>query len=99
MSGSLAFNICSPRQWEGRYARIPGDRSVFHVQANGGRWRPIILWHREAGLGTCMAVDSPAVRELTEAVIAAKRQLGGTAGGSFQINEFGQVLVPASDNS
>jgi hypothetical protein len=46
-----------------------------------------------------VAVDSPAVRQLTDAVTTAKRQLGGTAGGSFQINEFGQVLVPASDNS
>jgi hypothetical protein len=46
-----------------------------------------------------VAVDSAAVRQLTAAVIAAKRRLGGTGGGSFQINEFGQVLVPASDNS
>src|SRR5436305_1549553 len=99
MSSSVVFNICTPRLWAGRYARIPGDRSVFHVQANGGRWCSVIFWQREDGLGTCVAVDSPTVRQLTAAVTAAKRQLGGTGGGSFQINEFGQVLVPASDNS
>src|SRR5436309_6758045 len=99
MSRKLTFTACRPRPWEGRYARIPGDRSVFHVQTCGGRWCPVILWHREEELGTCAAIDSPAVRRLTEAVTAAKRQLGAAGGGSFQINEFGQVLVPASDNS
>lgn len=72
---------------------------MFHVQTVEGRWCPVILWQREDELGTCVAIDSPAVRQLTEAVRAAKRQFGGTGGGSFQINEFGQVLVPASDNS
>jgi hypothetical protein len=99
MSTSLVFNICSPSPWTGRYARIPGDRSVFHLQTNGGRWCPVILWRWEDGLGTCVAIDLPAVRQLTDAVAAAKQQLGGTGGGTFQINEFGQVLVPASDTS
>lgn len=71
---------------------------MFHIQTVGGRWWPVILWQRDDGVGTCEAVDSPAVRRLTDAVSSAKRQLGGTGGGSFQINEFGQVLVPASDN-
>jgi hypothetical protein len=35
--------------------------------------------------------------ELTAAVIESKRACGGSGGGAFQINEFGQVLVPASD--
>ena len=29
----------------------------------------------------------------------AKKRLGGHGGGAFIINEFGQVIVPASDNS
>lgn len=72
---------------------------MFHIQTVGHQWSPVILWHRDDGVGTCEAVDSPAVRRLTDAVTGAKRQLGGTGGGSFQINEFGQVLVPASDAS
>jgi hypothetical protein len=99
MSRNVTFTACRPKAWDGRYARIPGDRSVFHIQTHGGRLYPVIFWHREDGVGTCAAIDSPGVRQLTEAVTAAKRQLGGTGGGSFQINEFGQVLVPASDNS
>jgi hypothetical protein len=99
MSKSLTFTTCRARSWEGRYARIPGDRTVFHIQTSSGRLCPVILWHREDGVGTCAAVDAPAVRQLTQAVTAAKQQLGGGGGGSFQINEFGQVLVPASDGS
>jgi len=99
MSHSLTFTACCVRIWDGRYARIPGDQSVFHIQTSGARWCPVIVWHREDGVGTCAAIDAPAVRKLSEAVIAAKRRLGGTGGGSFLINEFGQVLVPASDGS
>lgn len=72
---------------------------MFHIQIVDGRWSPVILWQRDDGIGRCEALDSPAVRRLTDAVMSAKRQLGGTGGGSFQINEFGQVVVPASDNS
>lgn len=97
MPKKLRFTACRARTWKGRYARIPGDRSVFHIQTCGGRWCPVVLWHRDDSVGTCAAIDVPGVRQLTDAVTAAKRQLGGTGGGSFQINEFGQVLVPASD--
>src|SRR5688572_28711399 len=82
MSTKLVFSTCSPRPWTGRYSRIPGDRSVFHIQTVGRQWSPVILWHRDEGLGTCEAVDSPAVRRLTDAITSAKRQLGGSGGGS-----------------
>jgi len=97
MPKKLIFTASRARTWKGRYARIPGDRSVFHIQTFGGRWCPVVLWHRADGVGTCVAIDGPGVRQLTDAITAAKRQLGGTGGGSFQINEFGQVLVPAGD--
>ena len=58
---------------------------------------PVILWDTEDGLATCAAVACPAAEEMAEAVERAKRHAGGTGGGSFVINEFGQVLVPASD--
>jgi hypothetical protein len=72
---------------------------VFHIQTVKGHWSVVILWRRDESVGTCEAIDSPAVQQLAQAVRAAKLQLGGSGGGSFQINEFGQVLVPASDNS
>lgn len=97
MPRRLTFTACRSRSWEGRYGRIPGDRTVFHIQTCDGRPSPVILWGRDDGVGTCVAVDAPAVRQLTQAVMAAKRQLGGGGGGSFQVNEFGQVIVPSSN--
>ena len=44
----------------------------------------------------CTALDSRGVRALGTTVVGAKRAMGGDQGGSFQINEFGQVFVPAS---
>lgn len=62
-----------------------------------GRTRVVIEWCRDGCIGACLAIDGNGVRKLIQAVHAAKRKLGGGGGGSFQINEFGQVLVPASD--
>jgi hypothetical protein len=39
------------------------------------------------------------INSLIKSVVSAKRKMGGRGGGSFQINEFGQVIVPASDGS
>ena len=58
---------------------------------------PTIEWQTEEGTGTCSAVRCAAAEELANAVERAKRHAGGGGGGSFVINEFGQVLVPASD--
>lgn len=96
VSVGFTFNACSIKDWKGRYARIPGDGSVFHVRMVEGRPQVVIEWCRDDCTGTCLAVDGAAVRKLIQAVQAAKRKLGGGGGGSFQINEFGQVLVPAS---
>lgn len=60
---------------------------------------PAIEWPTEEGTGTCFAVRCAAVEELAEAVERAKRHAGGSGGGSFMINEFGQVLVPDSDGA
>jgi hypothetical protein len=91
------FKTCRPTLWEGRYARIPGDSSVFHLRYHNGRMWPVIDWVTEDGVGTCAALPGAPVEALANSVEAAKRQAGGTGGGSFVINEFGQVLVPASD--
>jgi hypothetical protein len=89
-----------PAKWLGRYERIPGYSSVFHLRRYGKfGWWPIIEWQRPDRTGTCPAQQSPAVEALVEAVNAAKVQLCGAPGGGFAINEFGQVIVPTSDMS
>lgn len=93
----FTFQACPITDWKGRYSRIPGDGSVFHVRMVDGRSQIVIDWCRDECTAACLAIDSSSVRKLIQAVLAAKRKLGGGGGGSFQINEFGQVLVPASD--
>lgn len=94
---TACFNPCRPRTWHGRYDRIPGDNSVFHLKYVGGRLWPIIYWETEDGTATCPAVNCEAASQLANAVERAKIMAGGSGGGSFVINEYGQVLVPASD--
>jgi hypothetical protein len=93
------FTECGPKAWNGRYARIPGDSSVFHIRYLNGKWWPVIEWNTEEGLATCAALVCNAAKKLADAVTKAKLLAGGSGGGSFVINEFGQVLVPASDGS
>jgi len=76
---------------------VMGDAAVFHLRYVGGRLWPVLIWETESGTATCRALDSGATRELAAAVERAKRHAGGEGGGSFLINEFGKVLVPASD--
>jgi len=94
-----AFHSFEPRPWYGRYSRIPGDSSVFHLTYLGGRMWPVIYWETEEGTATCAACQCDAAAHLANAVERAKRKSGGSGGGSFMINEYGQVLVPASDGS
>ena len=91
------FKACRPTPWAGRYARIPGDNSVFHLRSVGGRLWPTMQWQTEEGIGTCAALPCSAAEQMAQAVEKAKHHAGGGGGGAFVINEFGQVLVPASD--
>ena len=94
---SSTFQACRPRLWNGRYARIPGDYSVFHLKFYGDQYWPAVLWNTEDGIGTCYALESATSIALAESVELAKRKAGGSGGGIFIINEHGQVVVPASD--
>jgi len=91
------FQACQPTPWKGRYARVIGDGSVFHLRYIDGRLWPVLLWETNAGVASCRAIDCPATRELVHAVAEAKRHAGGEGGGSFVIDEYGRVLVPASN--
>lgn len=91
------FQACQPMPWNGRYARVMGDGAVFHLRYTNGHLWPVLVWETDAGVATCRAIDCAAVVGLVDAVARAKRHLGGEGGGSFLINEYGKVLVPASD--
>ena len=91
------FNHCRPRLWTGRYARVPGDTSVFHLRNVNGRMRVVIEWNIDDECATCAAVPCDTADVLAKAVEQGKLVAGGSGRGSFMINEFGQVLVPASD--
>jgi len=99
VDSQLIFYPSEIKEWNGRYARIPGEESVFHMKSVEGQACPVIIWRQQDYKITCKACDCRGVRELTEAVLSAKRMFGGWGGGSFQINEFKQVIVPASDGS
>ncbi|MBT2989953.1 MAG: hypothetical protein KME65_13445 [Candidatus Thiodiazotropha sp. (ex Ctena orbiculata)] len=92
----MKFKRIVMRGWKGRYARIPGDASVLHLKWVDGRYRTSIYWSRDDEIATCVATDSAEEMALAEAVSEAKRTMGGNGGGSFQINEFRQVIVPSS---
>src|SRR6478672_11917582 len=94
---ALQFSPHRPRAWTGRYARVPGDTTAIHVRRIDGTWWPVIDWARDDEIAHCKMVDCAAAPELAEAVCAGKRMLGAPPGGAFLVNEYGQVLVPASD--
>lgn len=97
MSGSPCFfTPQSPRVWRGRYTRIPGAGSAFHIRLCNRAWWPVAVWEAGAEIASCPMVTTGPASELARAVNRGKRLLGVAPGGSFVINEFGQVLVPSS---
>ncbi len=86
----------APRVWSGRYARIPGENTAFHVRLVDGRWWPVIDWAVDDTTAECPMLAADGAAALAAAVNAGKAFLGGGRGGSFLINERGQILVPAS---
>ena len=94
---TIQFRACQPIPWKGRYGRVMGDSSVFHLRYLDGRLWPVLLWETDTGVASCRAIDGTATGELVHAVAQAKRHAGGEGGGSFLIDEYGKVLVPASN--
>jgi hypothetical protein len=94
---AAAFQACEPTLWTGRYGRVMGDSAVFHLRYTNGHLWPVLIWETDSEIMTCRAMDGVATRELVAAVARAKRHSGGDGGGSFLINEYGKILVPASD--
>jgi hypothetical protein len=99
MNVSFKFEaLREPVQWTGRYNRIPGKEPVFKAKVDGtahAYWKP---WNSGEIL-TSGFVDGQGVRQMVKAVNRAKELHAGQAGGSFQINEFGQVICPIVSSS
>ena len=96
---AIEFTAIEPREWHGRYGRIPGNASVFHLgysDSHRGLWPYVLMTHKE-DLGKCWAVKSAGTLDLVAAVQAGKRYFGYGESGGYLINEYGQVLVPASN--
>jgi len=91
------FTPSQPQIWSGKYKRVPGDNTAFHVSQVNGQWHPNASRSIGAETAQCNMVASGTSTALASAVIDGKRYLGGNGGGSFLINEFGQVLVPAQN--
>ena len=90
--GAPKFRTIGPKEWSGFYKRIPGTDTAYHVKAA----RVQCLWKRNRNERVwCDIVESAAADELARAVREAKRFFGYSGGGSFLINEYGQVLVPS----
>ena len=92
------FYPSEPISWYGRYARIPGELTAFRVVLHDGEWWPVVDWSSPDGdeTGRGLLENRQRAMALARAVNQAKRQMRGQNGGSFLINEFGQVLVPSS---
>ena len=90
-----------PRRWCGRYARIPGKTTALHVRLLDGRWWPSVEWVIGDEVAQCPIADVDNAEGLADAVNAGKRLLGGSPGGAFLVNEYGQVLVssPSGDGN
>ena len=68
---------------------------MLHVRLLGGHWWPSVEWAVGNETALCPMVDVDSAKDLAEAVNAGKRLLGGSSGGAFLVNEYGQVLVPS----
>lgn len=93
---SASFTPSKARLWNGRYARIPGNQTAFHVRLHGGRWWPFVDWVVGDETYFCPMLESPAAASLAKAINAGKSFLDGSSGGSFLLNEYGQALVPGA---
>lgn len=85
------------REWYGFYGRVPGQATTFtiiYISENSGFW-PIIRQNTDDGELTCPALEGGDVGLLNDTINEAKIQMTGQPGGSFCINEFGQVIVPS----
>lgn len=94
MNSNFEFTaLRAPVVWNGLYRRIPGREPAFHALANDAI---VVQWfdHDNDEQLTAKIVATNATIQLGKAINDLKERETGTRGGSFLINEFGQVLCP-----
>ena len=95
------FNVkaCNINPWCGRYNRIPGQTTTFKIKFSIEKqafW-PMVEWNNFEEILFCSVCEaSGGIKDLVEAVNKAKIRISRRPGGTFLINEFGQVIVPSS---
>lgn len=84
--------------WKGYYGRISGNKtSGFFIRYINNKWWPVTILNTNSYEQIeCLAEECKAANDLAKAVNAAKHKMTQTRGGSFIINEFGQIIVPNS---
>ena len=99
----MAFEFCPCEigYWSGRYGRIVGSGTSFHIRDCDGELWLMLDRRTDDETARCLAKDSSGVRDLIKAVSNGKKFLGsgGGGGGSFIINEYSQVIVPSSSGN
>ena len=96
---AVDFYPCEIEYWSGRYGSIVGGKASFHIRYCDGELWLVVDWDTDECTAQCLAEDSLGVRDLIKAVLDGKEFLGGGGGGSFIINEYGQVIVPSSSGN
>ena len=98
---AFEFYPCEIEYWSGRYGRIVGNGTSFHIRYCDDELRLMLDWRTDDETAQCLAKDSSGVRDLIKAVSNGKKFLGsgGGGGGSFIINEYSQVIVPSSSGN
>ena len=96
---AFEFYPCEIEYWSGRYGRIVGNGTSFHIRYCDDELRLMLDWRTDDETAQCLAKDSSGVRDLIKAVLNGKEFLGGGGGGLFIINEYSQVIVPSSSGN
>lgn len=94
-SKPFRFAPIRPRIFLGRYSRPLGDESAYHVTVDG---EIRVVWKDNGYTYDCFVRETQDVKSLAAAVNAVKKSKAGSPGGSFIINEFGQVICPVANS-
>lgn len=89
------FQLIKARIWKGRYRKPAGKEPTYHVSSQGD---VNLIWYDDGLRAKCPVIVSAAVKQMADAVNSIKRAKVGQAGGSFVINEFGQVISPIMES-
>jgi hypothetical protein len=86
------------QEWHGSYEVIPGKTTKFiNLYFQKFDFWPSLRYYNGSEEHKCPAIDNGDVKRMALAINQAKFLMTGSKGGSFIINEYGQVIAPSSD--